>query len=107
MVMIGSLFAGHEESPGQTIEIDGKLYKEYFGSASEFQKAKRKRRGQKMHVEHKGSLQDTLVEMEQDLQSSISYAGGNTLEAIRNVDYVIVKTLFSTATDFNTQQSDR
>lgn len=44
-----------------------------------------------MHVEHKGSLQDTLVEMEQDLQSSISYAGGNTLEAIRNVDYVIVK----------------
>ena len=58
-----------------------------------------------MHVEHKGSLQDTLIEMEQDLQSSISYAGGNTLEAIRNVDYVIVKTLFSTATDFNTQHS--
>ena len=47
-----------------------------------------------MHVEHKGSLQDTLIEMEQDLQSSISYAGGNTLEAIRNVDYVIVKLYF-------------
>ncbi len=47
-----------------------------------------------MHVEHKGSLQDTLVEMEQDLQSSISYAGGNTLESIRNVDYVIVKKLY-------------
>jgi GMP reductase len=27
MVMIGSLFAGHEESPGQTVEVDGKLYK--------------------------------------------------------------------------------
>lgn len=38
MVMIGSLFAGHEESPGETIEIDGKTVKEYFGSASEFQK---------------------------------------------------------------------
>ncbi len=38
MVMIGSLFAGHEESPGTTIEKNGKLYKEYFGSASEFQK---------------------------------------------------------------------
>ena len=24
MVMIGSLFAGHEESPGQTVEVDGK-----------------------------------------------------------------------------------
>ena len=38
MVMIGSLFAAHEESPGETVELDGKLYKEYFGSASEFQK---------------------------------------------------------------------
>lgn len=44
-----------------------------------------------MFVEHKGSLEDTLKEMEQDLQSSISYAGGTKLDAIRNVDYVVVK----------------
>lgn len=92
MVMIGSLFAGHEESPGETIERDGKLYKEYFGSASEFQKGEKKNvEGKKMYVEHKGPLEDTLREMEQDLQSSISYAGGNKLEAIRTVDYVVVK----------------
>jgi GMP reductase len=92
MVMIGSLFAGHEESPGETIEKDGKIYKEYFGSASEFQKGERKNvEGKKLLVEHKGSLIDTLIEMEQDLQSSISYAGGNKLDAIRHVDYVIVK----------------
>ena len=92
MVMIGSLFAGHEESPGETFEKDGKLYKEYFGSASEFQKGEKKNvEGKKMHVEHKGSLQDTLTEMEQDLQSSISYSGGDKLNAIRNVDYVVVK----------------
>ncbi|WP_243300121.1 GMP reductase [Bacillus litorisediminis] len=92
MVMIGSLFAGHEESPGETIERDGKLYKEYFGSASEYQKGERKNvEGKKIYVEHRGSLQDTLTEMEQDLQSSISYAGGNKLDALRNVDYVIVK----------------
>jgi GMP reductase len=92
MVMIGSLFAGHEESPGQTTVKDGKHYKEYFGSASEFQKGEKKNvEGKKMFVEHKGSLEDTLIEMEQDLQSAISYAGGNKLEAIRNVDYVIVK----------------
>lgn len=92
MVMIGSLFAGHEESPGATVEKDGKLYKEYFGSASEYQKGERKNvEGKKMYVEHKGSIKDTLTEMEQDLQSSISYAGGNKLDAIRNVDYVIVK----------------
>lgn len=92
MVMIGSLFAGHEESPGETVNREGKLYKEYFGSASEFQKGERKNvEGKKMYVEFKGSLKDTLIEMEQDLQSAISYSGGNKLEAIRNVDYVIVK----------------
>ncbi|MGX6972364.1 GMP reductase [Vagococcus lutrae] len=92
MVMIGSLFAGHEESPGETKEEDGVIYKEYFGSASEFQKGEKKNvEGKKIWVTHKGSLADTLVEMQQDLQSSISYAGGNDLEAIRKVDYVIVK----------------
>ncbi|HSJ38475.1 MAG TPA: GMP reductase [Planococcus sp. (in: firmicutes)] len=92
MVMIGSLFAGHEESPGETVERDGVLYKEYFGSASEFQKGEKKNvEGKKMFVEYRGALQDTLTEMEQDLQSSISYSGGDKLEAIRLVDYVIVK----------------
>lgn len=92
MVMIGSLFAGHEESPGETTERDGKLVKEYFGSASEFQKGEKKNvEGKKMFVEHKGSLQDTLIEMEQDLQSAISYAGGTNLDALRHVDYVVVK----------------
>ncbi|WP_163536985.1 GMP reductase [Gracilibacillus sp. YIM 98692] len=92
MVMIGSLFAGHEESPGTTVEEDGKLYKEYFGSASEYQKGEKKNvEGKKMYVEYKGPLQDTLTEMEQDLQSSISYAGGRKLDAIRTVDYVVVK----------------
>ncbi|MCM3773772.1 GMP reductase [Priestia aryabhattai] len=92
MIMIGSLFAGHEESPGESVEKDGILYKEYFGSASEFQKGEKKNvEGKKMLVKHKGSMKNTLIEMEQDLQSSISYAGGNKLEAIRNVDYVIVK----------------
>lgn len=45
----------------------------------------------KMFVEHKGSLQDTLVEMQEDLQSSISYAGGKDVDALRKVDYVIVR----------------
>jgi GMP reductase len=92
MVMIGSLFAGHEESPGASVEVDGKLVKEYFGSASEFQKGERKNvEGKKMYVDSKGSIFDTLTEMEQDLQSSISYAGGRDLDAIRKVDYVVVK----------------
>lgn len=92
MVMIGSLFAGHEQSPGETVEKNGILYKEYFGSASEFQKGERKNvEGKKIIVEHKGNISDTLQEMKQDLQSSISYAGGKDVESIRKVDYVIVK----------------
>lgn len=92
MVMIGSLFAGHEESPGETKLENGQLYKEYFGSASEYQKGEKKNvEGKKIWVLHKGSLAETLTEMQQDLQSAISYAGGKDLEAIRKVDYVIVK----------------
>ena len=68
------------------------LFKEYFGSASEYQKGEHKNvEGKKMFVEHKGSLKDTLTEMEQDLQSSISYAGGKDLKSLRTVDYVIVR----------------
>ncbi|WEV45745.1 GMP reductase [Streptococcaceae bacterium ESL0687] len=92
MVMIGSLFAAHEESPGETVEIDGKLYKEYFGSASEYQKGEHKNvEGKKIILPHKGHLKDTLIEMQQDLQSSISYAGGRDLKSLTKVDYVIVK----------------
>ena len=104
MVMIGSLFAGHEESPGETKVEDGVVYKEYFGSASEFQKGEKKNvEGKKIWLRHKGKLADTLVEMQQDLQSSISYAGGRDLEAIRKVDYVIVKILFLMVIPFNIQ----
>ena len=92
MVMVGSLFAGHNESPGEMIEVDGVQYKEYFGSASEYQKGEKKNvEGKKILLEHKGPIADTLTEMVQDLQSSISYAGGRDLDSLRTVDYVVVK----------------
>ena len=92
MVMIGSLFAGHEKSPGKKVEIDGQFYKEYFGSASEYQKGEHKNvEGKKILTPLKGHLTDTLVEMQEDLQSAISYAGGRDLTALRKVDYVVVK----------------
>lgn len=92
MVMIGSLFAGHIESPGKLVEVDGETFKEYYGSASEYQKGEHKNvEGKKILLPTKGSLKDTLLEMEQDLQSAISYAGGRDLESLLHVDYVIVK----------------
>ena len=91
MVMIGSMLAGHEESPGATVEVDGKLYKEYYGSASDFNKGEYKHvEGKRILEPVKGKLADTLVEMEQDLQSSISYAGGTRLLDVRRVNYVML-----------------
>jgi GMP reductase len=91
MVMIGSLFAGHEESPGQTVEVDGKLYKEYYGSASDFNKGEYKHvEGKRILEPIKGTLAETLREMREDLQSSISYAGGRVLADLRKVNYVIL-----------------
>lgn len=91
MVMVGSLFAGHEESPGQTVEVDGKLYKEYYGSASDFNKGEYKHvEGKRILEPIKGRLADTLREMREDLQSSISYAGGTQLADLKKVNYVIL-----------------
>lgn len=91
MVMIGSLFAGHEESPGKTVEVDGELFKEYYGSASDFNKGEYKHvEGKRILEPVKGPLKNTLIEMEQDVQSSISYAGGTKLMDIRKVNYVIL-----------------
>jgi len=92
MVMIGSMLAGHQESPGNILKIDGKTYNQYYGSASETQKGERKNvEGKQMLVPYRGHLADTLDEMQEDLQSSISYAGGRDLKAITKCDYVVVK----------------
>ena len=57
MVMVGSILSGHLESPGKTVEKDGAVYKEYFGSASEFNKGIKKNiEGKKELVPIKGSL---------------------------------------------------
>lgn len=89
MVMIGSMLAGHEESPGQTVEVEGKRYKEYYGSASDFNKGEYKHvEGKRILEPIKGHLKDTLREMQEDIQSSISYAGGLKLMDIRRVNYV-------------------
>jgi len=91
MVMIGSLFAGHEESPGKTVEADGKRFKEYYGSASDFNKGEYKHvEGKRILEPIKGKLADTLREMREDVQSSISYSGGTKLADIRKVNYVIL-----------------
>ena len=91
MVMVGAMLAGLEESPGKTVTIEGKRFKEYYGSASDFNKGEYKHvEGKRILEPVKGNLKDTLREMEEDLQSAISYSGGKKLLDIRKVNYVIL-----------------
>ncbi|WP_026389287.1 GMP reductase [[Acholeplasma] multilocale] len=93
LCMVGSLFAAHEESPGKNVIVDDVMYKEYYGSASEYNKGeKRYVEGKKELIKVRGKLADTYKEMHEDLQSSISYAGGTNIKALSKVDYVILKT---------------
>eukprot|EP01030_Chromulinospumella_sphaerica_P001209 gene1209-1185_t len=64
---------------------------EYYGSASDFNKGEYKHvEGKRILEPIKGKLAETLIEMEQDVQSSISYAGGTKLMDVRKVNYVIL-----------------
>lgn len=90
MVMAGSLFAGYDQSAGQIVEISGRHYKEYFGSASEHNKgAYTNVEGKKILVDYKGNMERLLVELQEDLQSSISYSGGKALQSLHGTPYII------------------
>lgn len=92
MIMAGSILAGYDESPGKIVTINGQSYQEYFGSASIFNKAEAKNiEGKKILVPYKGSIANTYQEIEEDLQSAISYAGGKVLSSLNKCDYIIVK----------------
>lgn len=92
MVMAGSILAGHNESPGKMVINNGKEYKEYYGSASVFNKIEAKNiEGKKILVSYKGPIANTYKEMQEDLQSAISYAGGKNLLDLKKCQYVLVK----------------
>lgn len=94
MVMVGGVLAGYNESPGERIKNDdGRWYKEFWGSASSSQSGKTNRiEGIRKLVPYKEvSIFDKLKEIEESIQSAISYAGGNprTIECFKTVEYVL------------------
>jgi GMP reductase len=94
MVMVGGMFSGLIDSPGPTVTSnDGRLYKEFWGSASAHQSGKNNRiEGVKKLIPLQ--TRDMLGEMnyiKECLQSSISYGGGKALQALRKVSYLIKK----------------
>lgn len=86
--MFGSMFSGYEESAGETIERDGKKYKEYFGSSSNhaMQKlygkkdAHRASEGRYTLIPFKGSVHDFLQDLFGALRSTGTYIGAKNLK---------------------------
>jgi len=98
-VMIGSLFAGTDESPGETVIYQGRSFKVYRGMGSlgamesgssdrYFQSRKEPRKfvpeGIEGRVPYKGSLAATVHQLTGGLRSGMGYCGCASLEALRN-----------------------
>jgi GMP reductase len=85
MVMCGSLFAACTDSPAPIIkDSNGHRYKQYYGSASVHNKTEKKNIEGTMKLLETDSFtyKEKLEEIKQDLQSAISYAGGNDLSCL-------------------------
>ena len=89
MVMAGGLFAKCKDSPAENIVSNkGESLKAYFGSASAKNKGHNNNiEGIQRNLEEDISYEEKLLEIEQDLQSAISYAGGNDLSSLQAVEY--------------------
>lgn len=91
MVMAGSIFSGYDQSNSEKIEVNGVIKCSYYGSASEHNKNSYTRvEGKKIYLDYKGDMKKLLVEIQEDLQSSISYAGGKDLSALLNCKMVAI-----------------
>lgn len=89
-VMLGSMFAGHEESGGETIEEDGKKYKIFYGMSSEYAMTKhsggmsshRSSEGKVVKLLYKGHVEKTIQNILGGIRSCCTYIGAKTIKDI-------------------------
>ncbi len=97
-VMIGSLFAGTDEAPGDLVLYQGRSYKAYrgMGSLGAMRKGSKDRYGQggtadeklvpegiEGRVPHRGSLPSILAQLVGGLRSGMGYTGARTITELR------------------------
>jgi IMP dehydrogenase len=98
-VMIGSLIAGTEESPGETVLYQGRTYKEYRGMGSIGAMSERVRDRYMQHdvtdgnkivpegvegrVPYRGSLASNVDQLTGGLQAGMGYVGAHDLSELR------------------------
>ena len=102
LVMLGSLFAGTRESPGQTVHFQGRRFKSYRGMGSlgamrkgagdryqQSNSGKLVAEGVEGRVPYKGPLSDVLFQLVGGLRSGMGYIGAANLEELQRRAEVI------------------
>ncbi len=98
-IMMGSIFAGTDESPGKKFKIKGKLYKQFrgmgsigamsSGSANRYfqknfkDKSKFVPEGVEGRVEYKGNVSKIIYQLQGGLRSSMGYIGAKDINQIQ------------------------
>ena len=98
-VMIGSLFAGLKESPGQLVIYKGRQFKEYrgmgslgamvkgsaerYGQRSSTEKTKLVPEGVEGRVPYRGTLDDFIYQLVGGLRAGMGYCGARNIEGLR------------------------
>ncbi len=103
-VMAGSLFAGVEESPGETIILNGRKFKSYrgMGSLEAMQQGSKDRYFQDTEedvkklvpegivgqVPFKGTLSEVFYQLTGGLRSGMGYCGARSIEALKKAEFI-------------------
>ena len=103
-IMAGSLLAGTEESPGETIIMNGRRFKSYrgMGSLEAMEQGSKDRYFQDMEsdikklvpegivaqVPYKGTVSEVVYQLVGGLRAGMGYCGAHTVEELRNAQFV-------------------
>lgn len=90
-VMLGSLLAGTDETPGELINVEGKFYKKFRGMASTgamstINSRKKTAEGVECLTPSKGSVYDVIQELCGGIKSGLSYLGCDSIEQLHKTD---------------------
>ena len=89
-VMLGGMFAGHDEGSGKIVKVNGSKYIEFYGSSSDTANNKhygglsdyRSSEGRTVRVKYRGKIQDTILNILGGLRSSCTYVGAPSLKQL-------------------------
>ena len=97
LVMLGSLLAGTDESPGEEVYIDGEKRKVYRGMASkdaqiDWRGHYASVEGVSSTVQSRGSVSNIVEDLERGIRSGLSYSGAKDISELQSVSSFVSQT---------------